>query len=539
MGSRDFSVSKGGATVSWISNGVATASQVSKSWIFTNSVLECGASIKVGGLSTLRADPRINKCLFQPPAPSSRSRPPGPAAPQQPQGEPKRQKPFQLPGPQTPTPPTPHHTPSARAPHAGSRPSGGGSSRLQRLGPTRSRQCSPSQVTWARQLCWPRVLRPGSRSRPRRVPAPTRPPPPLCPPARRKGGRGSGPAATATVATAATVAAAVAAAAAAEAAAATVAEAVAEASVAEAEAEVEAEAPVEEAAAEATLEEAAAALAGEEAEASLVAAAVAEARAAEAAAAARAALSPSVETDADTHLDADAEVAAALAAEEEAAIKASMGIYTKRIISASPDPPTASLYVGDLHPEVTEAMLYEKFSPAGRILSIRICRDKITRRSLGYAYVNYQQPVDAKRALETLNFDVIKGRPVRIMWSQRDPSLRKSGVGNVFIKNLGKTIDNKALYNIFSTFGNILSCKVACDEKGPKGYGFVHFQEQESAERAIDVMNGMFLNYRKIFVGRFKSHKEREAERGAWARQSTSADVKDFDEDTDEEATLR
>uniref|UniRef100_A0A667IYI4 RRM domain-containing protein n=1 Tax=Lynx canadensis TaxID=61383 RepID=A0A667IYI4_LYNCA len=205
----------------------------------------------------------------------------------------------------------------------------------------------------------------------------------------------------------------------------------------------------------------------------------------------------------------------------------------------NPDFPMASLYVGDLHPEVTEAMLYEKFSPAGPILSIRICRDKITRRSLGYAYVNYQQPVDAKRALETLNFDVIKGRPVRIMWSQRDPSLRKSGVGNVFIKNLGKTIDNKALYNIFSAFGNILSCKVACDEKGPKGYGFVHFQKQESAERAIDAMNGMFLNYRKIFVGRFKSHKEREAERGAWARQSTSADVKDFEEDTDEEATLR
>ncbi|XP_051948786.1 polyadenylate-binding protein 1-like isoform X1 [Xyrauchen texanus] len=48
-------------------------------------------------------------------------------------------------------------------------------------------------------------------------------------------------------------------------------------------------------------------------------------------------------------------------------------------------------------------------------------------------------------------------------------------------------------------------------------------------------MNGMLLNDRKVFVGHFKSCKEREAELGARAKEFTNVYIKNFGEDMDED----
>jgi polyadenylate-binding protein len=196
----------------------------------------------------------------------------------------------------------------------------------------------------------------------------------------------------------------------------------------------------------------------------------------------------------------------------------------------------ASLYVGDLDRDVTEAQLFEKFSVCGTIVLAKICRDKITRQSLGYAYVNFSQPADAERALDTFNFDLLNHRPMRIMWSNRDPALRRSGVGNVFIKNLDKSIDNKSLYDTFSTFGNIISCKIMSDENGSKGYGFVHFETEEAAEKAIKSVNNMLLNGKIVYVGTFLPKHNRGLNEGEASKVFTNIYVKNFQDTLDEES---
>ena len=174
--------------------------------------------------------------------------------------------------------------------------------------------------------------------------------------------------------------------------------------------------------------------------------------------------------------------------------------------------PTGSLYVGDLEPNVTESVLFEVFRKVGPVASIRVCRDSSTRRSLGYAYVNYHRAEDAERAIDTLNYTPITGgRACRIMWSQRDPYIRKSNIGNIYIKDLHPSIQSSDLYDNFSQFGTILSCKVEIESNGnSKGFGYVHFEKKEDALRAIEGVNGIEFEGKKVFVSEFLNKKQRE-----------------------------
>ncbi|KAB7497212.1 Polyadenylate-binding protein, partial [Armadillidium nasatum] len=165
-----------------------------------------------------------------------------------------------------------------------------------------------------------------------------------------------------------------------------------------------------------------------------------------------------------------------------------------------------------------------------------VCKNSVTNESLGYAYVNFENEADADRAIDVFNFELMNGKPMRVMRSQRDPSLRKSGAGNIFIKNLDQSIDSKTLYDTFSAFGSILSCKIATNEDGSsKGYGFIQFEKEEDAKIAIKKANGMLICGLLVYVGKFKTKKEREKE--LYGNDAfTKVFIKNFDESFNEDA---
>jgi polyadenylate-binding protein len=107
---------------------------------------------------------------------------------------------------------------------------------------------------------------------------------------------------------------------------------------------------------------------------------------------------------------------------------------------------------------------------------------------------------------------MINNRMCRVLPFSRDGTSQKraSSEANIFIKNLDPSIDSQALYDTFSAFGRIVSCKVAVDEFGlPKGFAYLSYDNKESAEDAIQRMDGMLLNDRKVYVSKHIPKRER------------------------------
>jgi polyadenylate-binding protein len=169
------------------------------------------------------------------------------------------------------------------------------------------------------------------------------------------------------------------------------------------------------------------------------------------------------------------------------------------------------LFLSGLDKNVKEADLHRLFSEYP-VSYIKIAKDHTTRESFGYAFVCIKNSANkAEEILKKFNYEKIPGykKTLRICWYD----IGRSGIKNkenfnIFVKKIPKEISHKEFHEYYSKFGTIVSLKLAEDDEGENmGYGFVMFETEEEADRAIKETHDKEFKGRKLWAGKFIKNK--------------------------------
>ncbi|XP_023922663.1 oligouridylate-binding protein 1 [Quercus suber] len=156
-----------------------------------------------------------------------------------------------------------------------------------------------------------------------------------------------------------------------------------------------------------------------------------------------------------------------------------------------------SVYVGNIHPNVTEPVLQEVFATAGPLEGCKLIR----KDKSSYGFVDYFDRRSAAVAIVTLNGRLLSGQPIKVNWayasSQREDT---SGHFNVFVGDLSPEVTDATLFACFSVYPSCSDARVMWDQKTgrSRGFGFVSFRNQQEAQGAINDLNGKWLGSRQI-----------------------------------------
>ncbi|KAM1512953.1 hypothetical protein ACFX1Z_024445 [Malus domestica] len=162
------------------------------------------------------------------------------------------------------------------------------------------------------------------------------------------------------------------------------------------------------------------------------------------------------------------------------------------------DPSTCrSVYVGNIHTQVTEPLLQEVFASTGAVESCKLIR----KEKSSYGFIHYFDRRSAALAIVSLNGRHLFGQPIKVNWAyasgQREDT---SGHFNIFVGDLSPEVTDATLFACFSVYNSCSDARVMWDQKTgrSRGFGFVSFRNQQDAQNAINDLTGKWLGSRQI-----------------------------------------
>ncbi|KAG8090525.1 hypothetical protein GUJ93_ZPchr0011g27781 [Zizania palustris] len=156
-----------------------------------------------------------------------------------------------------------------------------------------------------------------------------------------------------------------------------------------------------------------------------------------------------------------------------------------------------SVYVGNIHLQVTDSLLHEVFQSIGPVEGCKLIR----KEKSSFGFVDYYDRRSAALAIVSLNGRQLFGQPIKVNWAyastQREDT---SGHFNIFVGDLCPEVTDAALFAFFSAYSSCSDARVMWDQKTgrSRGFGFVSFRNQQDAQTAINELNGKWLGNRQI-----------------------------------------
>ena len=171
------------------------------------------------------------------------------------------------------------------------------------------------------------------------------------------------------------------------------------------------------------------------------------------------------------------------------------------------------IYINNLPEKYTKEDLTKLCSEYGKVESCDIFIDNLCKY---FGIVQFSSEAEVKEALNKLNDKEIDGHKLLVKLFQTKYEHKQylqnstkrineqNANCNLYIKNIPLTAKEEDLTKVFSKYGNITSAKIEKnkiekkDEKGKfelvsKGFGYISFDNPESAKKAMEDLNGKYL----------------------------------------------